>query len=86
MPHSRQNLDRIRLGGGGREDLPLMERTSKHIIDLSLCGLGQVAPEPLLGLLRKFPEEFRRHAIDHVCDAGVCPMSSETGSVALAAD
>ncbi|MGE3798353.1 MAG: NADH-ubiquinone oxidoreductase-F iron-sulfur binding region domain-containing protein [Thermomicrobiales bacterium] len=79
-------LDRIRLGRGSASDLPLMERTSKHIIELSLCGLGQVAPEPLMGMLRKFPEEFRRHAVDHVCDAGVCPMGEQSASVALAAD
>ena len=33
-----------------------MERTSKHIIELSLCGLGQVAPDPLLGMMKKFPK------------------------------
>ncbi len=79
-------IDRIRFGRGSVSDLPLIERTSKHIIELSLCGLGQVAPEPLLGMMAKFPEEFRRHAVDHICDAGVCPMSSATESVALAAD
>ncbi len=79
-------LDRIRLGRGSASDLPLLERTSKHVIELSLCGLGQVAPEPLLGMLMKFPEEFRRHAVDHVCDAGVCPMGTEAGASALAAD
>ncbi|MCC6944365.1 MAG: NADH-quinone oxidoreductase subunit F [Thermomicrobiales bacterium] len=79
-------LDRIRLGRGSASDLPLIERTSKHIIELSLCGLGQVAPEPLLGMLQKFPEEFRRHAVDHVCDAGVCPMASDSVNVSLAAD
>ena len=35
-----------------------MERTSKHIIELSLCGLGQVAPMPLLGMMKMYPEEF----------------------------
>jgi len=35
-------LDRIRLGRGTKADLALMRRTSKHIIELSLCGLGQV--------------------------------------------
>ncbi len=79
-------LDRIRLGRGSASDLPLIERTSKHIIELSLCGLGQVAPEPLMGMLKQFPEEFRRHAVDHVCDAGVCPMSSATATIPMAAD
>jgi NADH-quinone oxidoreductase subunit F len=51
-------LDRIRLGRGTKADLALMRRTSKHIIELSLCGLGQVAPMPLLGMMDQYPEEF----------------------------
>lgn len=51
-------LDRIRLGRGTASDIPLMQRTSKHIIELSLCGLGQVAPAPLLGMIQMYPEEF----------------------------
>jgi NADH:ubiquinone oxidoreductase subunit F (NADH-binding) len=78
-------LDRIRLGGGSREDLPLMERTSKHIIDLSLCGLGQVAPMPLLGMMKLYPQDFLDHIDRHVCTAGACPVS-ETGTLATAAD
>jgi NADH:ubiquinone oxidoreductase subunit F (NADH-binding) len=63
-------LDRIRLGRGSLADLALMERTSKHVIDLSLCGLGQVAPMPLLGMMQMYPEEFRAHIVDGVCPAG----------------
>jgi NADH:ubiquinone oxidoreductase subunit F (NADH-binding) len=51
-------IDRIRLGRGTFADLPLMRRTSKHIIELSLCGLGQVAPMPLLGMMDQYPEEW----------------------------
>jgi NADH:ubiquinone oxidoreductase subunit F (NADH-binding) len=76
-------LDRIRLGRGSLADLPLIERTSKHIIELSLCGLGQVAPEPVLGMLRMFPDEFRRHIVDGVCPSGACPIGS--GGMPIAA-
>ncbi|MBA3336072.1 MAG: NADH-quinone oxidoreductase subunit F, partial [Chloroflexia bacterium] len=69
-------LDRIRLGRGSLDDLPLLERTSKHIIELSLCGLGQVAPMPLLGLLKTYPDEFRSHIVDGVCSTGTCPISA----------
>jgi NADH:ubiquinone oxidoreductase subunit F (NADH-binding) len=69
-------LDRIRFGRGGLDDLPLIQRTSKHIIELSLCGLGQVAPEPLLGMIKNFEAEFRAHIVDGVCPAGVCPISA----------
>ena len=51
-------IDRIRLGRGTKVDLALMRRTSKHIIELSLCGLGQVAPMPLLGMMDQYPEEW----------------------------
>jgi NADH:ubiquinone oxidoreductase subunit F (NADH-binding) len=69
-------VDRIRFGRGSLDDLPLIQRTSKHIIELSLCGLGQVAPEPLLGMMKNFDEEFRAHIVDGVCPAGVCPIGA----------
>ncbi|MFN8593012.1 MAG: NADH-ubiquinone oxidoreductase-F iron-sulfur binding region domain-containing protein [Thermomicrobiales bacterium] len=78
-------LDRIRLGGGSVDDLSLIDRTSKHIIELSLCGLGQVAPMPLLGMKKMYPETFREHAEGHVCSSGVCPMSAQS-ILATAAD
>jgi NADH-quinone oxidoreductase subunit F len=77
-------IDRIRLGGGSVTDLPLMERTSKHVIDLSLCGLGQVAPMPLLGMMKMYPQDFIDHIESHVCAAGVCPLGAEI--LASAAD
>jgi NADH:ubiquinone oxidoreductase subunit F (NADH-binding) len=51
-------IDRIRLGRGTKADLALLRRTSKHIIELSLCGLGQVAPMPLLGMMDQYPDEW----------------------------
>src|SRR5579884_2949411 len=75
-------VDRIRLGRGALADLPLIQRTSKHVIELSLCGLGQVAPEPLLGFIKKYEDEFVAH-IEGVCPAGVCPIHA--GQPALAA-
>jgi NADH:ubiquinone oxidoreductase subunit F (NADH-binding) len=69
-------LDRIRFGRGSLDDLPLLQRTSKHIIELSLCGLGQVAPEPLLGMIKNYEDEFRAHIVDGVCPAGVCPIGA----------
>ncbi|MDQ3513829.1 MAG: NADH-quinone oxidoreductase subunit F [Chloroflexota bacterium] len=68
-------IDRIRLGRGSLADLALLERTSKHIIELSLCGLGQVAPMPLLGMMKMYAEEFRAHIEEGVCPTGTCPIS-----------
>src|SRR5262249_43402473 len=76
-------LDRIRFGRGMPRDLALMERTSKHIIELSLCGLGQVAPVPLLGMMKRYRDESRAHIVDGICPAGVCPIGA--GDAAIAA-
>lgn len=70
-------VDRIRLGRARMSDLKLIERTSKHVIELSLCGLGQVAPMPLLGMMQAFPEEFAEHIERHHCRAGVCPVGQQ---------
>jgi NADH:ubiquinone oxidoreductase subunit F (NADH-binding) len=86
-------IDRIRFGRGSLADLALIERTSKHIIDLSLCGLGQVAPMPLLGLLAMYRDEFEAHIANHHCPTGTCPVGPpltsdvpDDSAVSVAAD
>ncbi|MBX6753418.1 complex I 51 kDa subunit family protein [Thermorudis peleae] len=79
-------LDRIRYGEGRPEDIDLIKETSKHIIELSLCGLGQVAPMPALGMLRAFPEEFEAHIREKRCPAGVCPIGEPAELAAASAD
>ncbi len=79
-------IDRIRLGRGSMSDLALIERTSKHIVDLSLCGLGQVAPMPLIGLLQMYRPEFEQHIKDGICIAGECPIEPGVRLSAAAAD
>jgi NADH-quinone oxidoreductase subunit F len=78
-------IDRIRFGRGTIADLALIERTSKHIIELSLCGLGQVAPMPLLGLMTMYRDEFEQH-INGVCPTGDCPVGGPARVTAAAAD
>lgn len=76
-------LDRIRNGRSRPGEQPLIQDTSKHIIELSLCGLGQVAPMPLLGMMQAFPEEFESHLQDGHCPAGVCPMHHNETALSL---
>lgn len=76
-------LDRIRNGRARQGDMQLMEKTSQHVIDLSLCGLGQVAPMPLLGMMHAFPDEFMAHIEKGECPAGSCPMESRPGILSL---
>jgi NADH:ubiquinone oxidoreductase subunit F (NADH-binding) len=77
-------LDRIRFGRGSLEDLGLIKRTSKHIIELSPCGLGQVAPVPLVDMLEKFEDEFREHIVDGHCRTGTCPIAAREHSLTAA--
>jgi len=39
-------------------DKPLLEALSKVMIDASICGLGQAAPNPMLSVLNYFPQEL----------------------------
>ena len=40
-----------------RWDAPLLEELSRAMMDASICGLGQAAPNPALSVLRYFPHE-----------------------------
>ena len=42
----------------GHWDAPLLRELSAAMADASICGLGQAAPNPLLSILRYFPEEL----------------------------
>lgn len=39
-------------------DQPLLEELSQAMVDASICGLGQAAPNPLRCAIKYFPEEF----------------------------
>lgn len=39
-------------------DQPLLRELSQTMIDASICGLGQAAPNPVLSLMRHFPQEL----------------------------
>lgn len=67
-------VDRIALGGGTPNDIPIIEKWSDHVIEMSLCGLGQTAPLPLQVGLRYFREEFDQHIVQKHCPAGVCEV------------
>jgi formate dehydrogenase beta subunit len=41
----------------GRWDAPLLQELSQAMVDSSICGLGQAAPNPVLTVLKYFPGE-----------------------------
>jgi len=70
--HMLRILTRICHGQGTPDDLGLLERLAKHVKLASLCGLGGVAPDPVLAALRYFRAEFESHISAQECPAGVC--------------
>jgi NADH:ubiquinone oxidoreductase subunit F (NADH-binding) len=67
-------VDRVALGNSVPEDIDVMKKWSDHIVEMSLCGLGQTAPLPLVGGLRYFLDEFLEHINDKHCKAGQCQV------------
>jgi NADH-quinone oxidoreductase subunit F len=43
-----------------------------QIIDSSLCGLGQTAPNPVLTTIKYFRDEYEAHIRDKKCPALTC--------------
>ena len=65
-------LEKITEGNGTLEDLDTLEELSEHIIENSLCGLGQSAPNPVRSTLKHFRDEYEAHVLEGRCPAGVC--------------
>jgi formate dehydrogenase len=50
----------VRLMSADTWDATLLEELSQTMLDASICGLGQAAPNPLLSVLRYFTDEVPR--------------------------
>jgi formate dehydrogenase len=48
----------VKLMSQGSWDAPLLEELAVVMREASICGLGQAAPNPMLSVLRYFPEEL----------------------------
>ena len=67
-------LDLITSGRATLDDLARLERLAGIVQRMSLCGLGQGAPNPIFSTLRYFRDEYLAHIVDRVCPAGVCTI------------
>ena len=67
-----QILTRITRGEGTEEDLETLENLARVMQQVSLCGLGKTAPNPILSTLHYFRNEYLAHIRDQYCPAGVC--------------
>ena len=65
-------LTNITEGKGTETDLLELRSLAETIMDTSLCGLGQTAPNPVLSTLKYFMDEYEAHVIEKRCPAGVC--------------
>ena len=64
-------FDDLRVGAAPPEALETIDELNDVLAFGSLCGLGQMAPNPVRALLRHFPDAVREHQAGH-CAAGVC--------------
>ncbi len=65
-------LERICAGKGVPEDIPLLRQLCDEIIQDSLCGLGQGAPNPVISTMKHFMDEYEAHIYEKRCPAKVC--------------
>ncbi len=71
IPRMLEILTRIAEGNGRAGDLDLLEQLALVTKNMSLCGLGQTAGNPVLSSLRYFRDEFEEHIAHKRCPAAV---------------
>jgi NADH:ubiquinone oxidoreductase subunit F (NADH-binding) len=67
-------LTDITTGRGKEGDVELLEELGTVVKDISLCGLGQTAPNPVLSTIQHFRDEYDAHIREQRCPAGVCEL------------
>lgn len=65
-------LQKITRGQGTMQDLDTLETLCQTVQELSLCGLGQTSPNPILSTIRHFRQEYLAHIMEKRCPAKVC--------------
>jgi NADH:ubiquinone oxidoreductase subunit F (NADH-binding)/NADH:ubiquinone oxidoreductase subunit E/NAD-dependent dihydropyrimidine dehydrogenase PreA subunit len=71
-------LEKLCAGKGKPGDVEALEALAWTVKRLSLCGLGQTAPNPVLSTIRHFRQEYEAHL------AGVCPAARCTALIRYA--
>ncbi len=65
-------LERICNGEGVEGDVERLQELGQRVKQLSLCGLGQTAPNPVLSTIRYFRDEYDAHIREGRCPAMAC--------------
>jgi NADH:ubiquinone oxidoreductase subunit F (NADH-binding) len=59
----------------GADSLHTINELNDVLAFASLCGLGQMAPNPVRALMKHFPDEVDEH-VRGLCSKGVCTPSN----------
>jgi NADH:ubiquinone oxidoreductase subunit F (NADH-binding) len=70
-------LEEITAGKATAQDVLVLEELCDLVMNTSLCGLGQSAPNPVLSTLRYFRNEYDAHVNEGKCPSGVCKIHKE---------
>lgn len=65
-------LDDVASGRGTMDTLDKLETLAHTVKNVSLCGLGQAAPNPVISTLNYYKDEYIAHVDDKRCPAGIC--------------
>ena len=65
-------LEKICDGRGTEDDIENLKSLANGIVNASVCGLGQTAPNPVLSTMKYFMDEYIEHVVDHKCRAKEC--------------
>ena len=59
-------------GRGKEGDIELLQDLSEDMVEASLCGLGRLAPTPVLSTIKHFRHEYEMHINNKWCPTGIC--------------
>jgi bidirectional [NiFe] hydrogenase diaphorase subunit len=71
-------LTRITEGKATPQHVLVLEELCDLVMNTSLCGLGQSAPNPVLSTLRYFRNEYLAHVEEKKCPSGVCALQANS--------
>ncbi len=69
-------LDKITEGRATMRDLENLKDLCYMVKEMSLCGLGQTAPNPVLSTIKYFENEYISHIVEKKCPTGRCNVKS----------
>jgi NADH-quinone oxidoreductase subunit F len=63
-------LEKLEHGHGSAEDVSRLDQLAGSIMGMTICALGDAAAMPVQSFVKKFRDEFLRHAQEHRCPFG----------------